>query len=233
MQQPALTWHVVVAIARTYTDVRHLQFHLLIPIKGGVLTHARRCQEETAGRAPLDVALRESGGIRKATAIEDVEGIQVQRFHRQHTIGQFDAIHAIIVVPACEVLGILINDIKAKAPAITVEIQLEVTVLAHQFGRIERRTERKAEVADTHTERRFPIGFHLCLEMMPTVGRTKRRSRLIDTFGLNLRSRHIHSRRNSPFRCRPRNISRVDIALTISQCQQAVNALKEVLRKQR
>ena len=51
VQQPTLAGHVVVAIACTETDVRHLQLHLLIPVEGGVLTHARRCQQEAARAA--------------------------------------------------------------------------------------------------------------------------------------------------------------------------------------
>ena len=100
MQQPALTWHVIIAIACSESDVRHLQLHLLIPVEGGMLSHPRCCQEETACGEALDIALREGGGIGEPAAVEDIEGIQVERLHLQHTVRQFDAFHALMVMPA-------------------------------------------------------------------------------------------------------------------------------------
>ena len=126
----------------------------------------------------LDVALREGGGIGETATVEDVEGIQVQRLHRQQSVGQLNALHTFVVVPAGEVLGILIDDIEAKAAAIAVEVQFEVAILAHQLGRIERRAEREAKVADTYAECRLSVGFHLRLEVLTVV----------NTFSLNLRS---------------------------------------------
>ena len=137
MQQPALTWHVIIAITSAEGQVRHLQLHLLIPVEGGVLAHARRSQKETTGRASLDVTLRKGGGIGEAAAVEDVEGIQVQRLYRQQAVGQFYALHALMVVPASEVLGILIDDVKTETTPIAVEVQFIVAVFAHQLGRIE------------------------------------------------------------------------------------------------
>ena len=178
--------------------------------------------------APLDVTLCEGRGIGEAAAVEDVEGIQVQRPHRQQAVWQLNALHALVVVPAREVLGILIDDIKAEASAVAVEIQLVVTVLAHQLGRIERRTERKAEVADSHAERRLPVGFQLRVEVLGLPQPLRRRG---ESLSLNLCSRHIHPRPDRPLRCRPCDVGCVDIALTIVQCQDAVSTLKDVLRR--
>ena len=219
MQQPALAGHVIVAIAATKGDVGHLQLHLLFPVEGGMLAHGRRCQEETAGGASLDVALRESGRIGETATIEDVEGVEIQRLNRQHSIGQFNAIFPFVVVPTLEVLGILIDDVEAEAPSIAVEVQFEVAVLAHQLGRIKRRAERKAKVADTQADCRLPVGFHLGLEVLAVFG----------ALGLDFRPRHIHSRRDSPFRRRPCDIGGVYVALTIVQRQNAISAMKHRL----
>ena len=86
MQQPALMGYEVVAVARSYANIRHLQLQVL-PVEGSLLSHARRGQEETASRAALDVALRESGRIGETAVVEGVVGIQVQGLHMQHTIG--------------------------------------------------------------------------------------------------------------------------------------------------
>ena len=40
MQQPPLGGHIIVAIAGTHADVRHLQLHFLIPVELGLLTHS-------------------------------------------------------------------------------------------------------------------------------------------------------------------------------------------------
>ena len=37
VKQPALTWHVVIAIARPQSDVRHLHFHFFVLFYLGVL----------------------------------------------------------------------------------------------------------------------------------------------------------------------------------------------------
>lgn len=119
--------------------------------------------------------------------VEAVVDIGIQRLHRQQTVGQLDALAAFMVVPALEVLGVLIGDVEAEAVAIAVEIQLVIMVLAHQLGRIERRAERKTEVADAHGERRLAVGLHLCLEVLAVV----------QSLGFYLRARHIHPRRDS------------------------------------
>ena len=219
MQQPALTGHVIVAIAATKGDVGHLQLHLLLPVEGGVLAHGRRCQEEAAGGASLDVALRERGGIGETVTIEDVESVEVQRLNRQQAVGQINTLHALVVVPSLEVLGILIDDIEAKAPTVAVEIQFEVAVLAHQLGRVERRAERKAKVADAQAERGLPVGFHLGLEVLA----------VFSALGLDFRPRHIHARRDGPLGGWSRDISRVNVALTIVQRQDAVGTMKHRL----
>ena len=220
MQQPALAGHVIVAIAATKGDVGHLELHLLFPVEGGMLAHGRRCQEEAAGGASLDVALRESGGIGETATIEDVEGVEVQRLNRQQAVGQINTLHALVVVPTLEVLGILIDDVETEAPTVAVEIQFEVAVLAHQLGRVERRAERKAKIADAQAERGLTVGFHLGLEVLAVFG----------ALGLDFRPRHIHARRDGPLRSRSRDISRINVALTIVQRQDAVGTMKHRLR---
>ena len=134
--------------------------------------------------------------------VEAVVYIGIQRLHGQQTIGQLDALATLMVVPALEVLGILIGDVEAEAVTIAVEIQLVIMVLAHQFGGIERCAERKAEVADAHGERRLAVGFHLCLEVLA----------IVQSLGFYLSPRYIHSRRDGPLRVWPHEICRVDVA---------------------
>ena len=169
MEQPVLARHVVITITRTDADICHLQIHITIPVERTALTHAGSCQEETAGRASLDVTLREGSGIRETAAVEHVEGIDVKRLNRQHTVRQSDAIHTLVVVPALEVLGILIDDVEAEAPPVAVEVQLVVAIFTQQLGGVERCTERQAEVADTQAERSLPVGIHLSIEMFALI----------------------------------------------------------------
>ena len=76
----------------------------------------------------------EGSGIGEPAAVEDIEGIEIECLHRQLTISQFHSFHAIMLVPARKVFGILIDDIETESAAVAVEIQLEVAVFAYQFS---------------------------------------------------------------------------------------------------
>ena len=65
----------------------------------------------------------EGGRIGKAAAVEGIVGIHVQRLHRQHVLRQFHALHAVRVVPAREVMCILVDDVEPEALAV-VEMRL-------------------------------------------------------------------------------------------------------------
>ena len=136
MQQPASAWDIVVAIACAECQVRNLQPHIRFPVEGGTLPLTRRGQQEAARRLPLDITLREGGGVGETAVVEDIEGIHVERLHLQHVSRKLDALHAVVVVPAREVFGILIDDVKAETLAVGVEVQFVVAILAHQLGGI-------------------------------------------------------------------------------------------------
>ena len=83
----------------------------------------------------------EGSGIGEPAAVEDIEGIEIECLHRLLTVSQFHSIHAIMLVPARKVFGILIDDIEAKSAAVAVEIQLEVAVFAYQFSGVKSHAE--------------------------------------------------------------------------------------------
>ena len=223
MQQPPLRGHVVVAVAATDADVRHFQIRDEIPVHRCVLRHCRRCQQETAGRPPLDVALRESRGIGEAPVVEDVEGIQVERLDVEQTGSQLQAPHPLVVVPPREIVGFLIDDVPAEALAVGVDVQFVVVVTSHQFGRIQRQAERNAQITQTETERRLAVGIHFRGEVLPTV----------IALGHNIRSGKVEPCLGSPLRLWPNDISGINVTFVVFFSQYIVEALQKVLRRHR
>ena len=122
-------------------------------------------------------------------------------------------------MPSGKVVRILVDDVEAEATAVAVEVQLVVAVLAHQLGRIECRTEREAQIADTQAERRLVGSLHFRVEMQT----------VIDALGLNLRPRHVEPCRDSPLRRRTGDEGRIDVALAVSHTQYAVHTMKKAL----
>ena len=183
-----------------------------------------------AGGATLDVALREGGRVGEAAAVEGIIGIQVQRLHLQHAVGQFQALHAVLVVVAREVLGVLIDNVETEPAPIAVEVQLIVADCARRLGGVQRRTQRQAEVADAQAERRLPVGLHLRHVVLAVSRRAGRHGRAVDAFGPDLCSRHVQPGPDGPSGLRPHDVRRVDVALAVSLGQLAVKTLKQALR---
>ena len=140
MEQPSVVGHIVIGVAATNADVRHLELHLLheclrayvqlFALHGSFLPLTRDCQEETASRAPLDVTLRERSRIGETTVVEGVESVKVQRLLREQACGQLDTPPSFGILPSREVVGILVDDVEAEATAIGVDVQLVVIVFA-------------------------------------------------------------------------------------------------------
>ena len=63
MEQPIAAWYEIVAVARTKSDVCHLEAEIDVTVKRlAVLSLAGSRQEETAGRAALDIGVCKGGG---------------------------------------------------------------------------------------------------------------------------------------------------------------------------
>ena len=122
MQQPVPRRHIVITIAPSDTNVRHLQFHLLIPIEFGLLPLTRYCHKETARRPTLDVTLCEGGRVGKTAMIKGIIGVYVQCLHRKDIFRQIYALHAVHIMPTGEVLSVLINEIETETLTIQVEV---------------------------------------------------------------------------------------------------------------
>ena len=118
-------------------------------------------------------------------------------------------------MPACEVVGILEDDVVAEVPAVGVEVQLEVAVLAHQFGRIEGSTQRESKITHTHAERRFVVGCYLRVEFLSAR----------HTHGLQLRTRNVESRCEGPLGLRSCDVRRVDVALEVAYGQHTIHPM--------
>ena len=140
MEQPSVVGHIVIGVAATNADVRHLELHLLhkglrayvqlFALHDSFLPLTRDCQEETASRAPLDVALGERSRIGETTVVEGVEGVHVQRLLREQACRQIDTPQTLSLLPSREVVGILVDDVEAETTAIGIDIQLVVVVFA-------------------------------------------------------------------------------------------------------
>ena len=216
VEQPVAAGHPVVAISGPDADVGHLEHHFIVARGLVPLALPRKAQQETAGRTALDVALREGGRIGEPAMVEGVVGIDVQRLHRQHLGGQVDARFGVRLVPAREVVGILINDFEAPSVAVGAEIHLEVVVLAQHLGRVQGEVERDAPIVDADRERRFVVGSRV------------RAKRITVVLSLNLHSRprHIEAPRQGPMGLGTRDIHRVDVGAAVANGQQAVGVLQ-------
>ena len=168
VEQPTLCRHVVVAVACSDADVCHLEIHRhQVAIQFAVLSLSRCCEEETACRTTLYVAVGKGGRIGEPTVVEDVVGIQIQRAQLEHIARCRDIVLlAIRLVPSLEVSGILIGEVEAESLAIRAEVQFVVVIPAQQLGGVDSQTGRHPEIAHGSAESYLPVGGHLRQEVL-------------------------------------------------------------------
>ena len=83
---------------------------------------------------PLNVALGERGWVGETAVIEYVVSIDIERLQRENVRGQFDALFTLLLIPTAEVGRIVIGNIEPETLAVGIEVELKVTVFAHQLG---------------------------------------------------------------------------------------------------
>ena len=233
VEQPALRGDVVVGVACAEADVGGGEAHGLLPVEGGALPHGGGGEEEAACGAPLQVALRECGGVGEAAVVEGVEGVEVQRAHGEHAVGELDALHALhafLVVPAGEVLGALVDDVEAEAAAVAVEVELVVAVSPCELGGVEGCAEREPEVADADADGGLEVGVHGGLEVLAVGVRGECRCGAVDAFGLDACAGDVEARGECPLRRWARDVGAIDVACRIALRQDAVEAVQAQLR---
>ena len=119
------------------------------------------------------------------------------------------------LLPAREVMGILIDDVEAEAAAIGVDVELVVVVTAEELSGVECQADGEAQIADSCADGRLVVGLHLRIEMV-SVARA---------LGLYLLTREVMSRQQGPLRWRTNDERRVDVALAIAGGEVVVDAL--------
>ena len=164
MNQPIFCRHVVVAIPASNTNVGYVETEILLAVRLTPLPLCRKSQQEASCRSALDIALGECGRIREASVVEAIIAVQVERLQREYVWRQVYPILSAFLTPSLEVVGRMIDELKAKAFAVGQQIQLVVAVSPHQFGRIERDADRNPHVVHGQTECGFVVCFKLRLE---------------------------------------------------------------------
>lgn len=219
MDEPSAAGDEVVAIAGAEADVDDAEPRFVSLVAHGLLCLSCQGQQETACRATLDVALREGGGIGKTATVQRIVGTEVERAERQHVGGQRHAFLALGLIPAGEVLGVLIGQFGAPAVAIGAEVELVIAVASHELGRVEGEAEADAQIVDRGAERGLAVGTHHLCEA----------GALLHAVDFNPGARDVQASGHGPFGGGAHDVERVDVGPAIALREDAVGILERAV----